>query len=295
MLKKKSIIIVFCLYCLILKNVNAQFFIKTDTTLGINQSDNERSEPVEIESFNSSSILLYLVGSGSNKSLSTTNGSGSMDFINAGESLIWNNYYLEGHIIGNEYALYIWAVGFGTTLKAQIIINSIVVASRNFWVDQTTITSGTKYNFSGINTFTQNGDTVRLKIKNIGSQLASVTWGPSTLGYIKIPRVIKTDVAAREISASVKEFHISQNYPNPFNPETTIKYQLPKSSEVSLKIYNLAGQLVKTLVNTKQATGYYSVLWNGKDDYGHTVASGVYLYSLRTKEFSQIKKMILVR
>lgn len=294
MLKKKSIIIVFFLCCLILKNGYAQFFIKPDTTFGINQIDNKRSVPEEIESINSGSIQLYLVGNGSNKSLSTANGSGGMDFINAGESIIWNNYYLEGDISGNEYALYIWAVGFGTTLKAEIIINSIVVASKSFWVDQTTITSGTKYNFYGIDPFTQNGDTVRLKIKNIGNQLASVTWGSSTHGYIKIPQ-IKTDIKDREISASGNKYQMTQNYPNPFNPETTIKYQLPNATDVTLKIYNNSGKLVKKLVNTKQAAGYHTVLWDGKDDYGCQVASGMYLYSIKTKEFSQIKKMILVR
>lgn len=92
-----------------------------------------------------------------------------------------------------------------------------------------------------------------------------------------------------------KKFQLCQNHPNPFNPETTIKYQLPKSSEVSLKIYNLNGQVVKTMVNTKQAAGYYSVLWNGKDEYGNFVSSGMYLYSIKTNEFSQVRKMILVR
>ncbi len=107
--------------------------------------------------------------------------------------------------------------------------------------------------------------------------------------------ILVTSIVKANSNFIPKNFRLFQNTPNPFNPETTIKYQLPKSSEVSLKIYNLNGKLVKTLVNTKQASGHYSVLWDGKDEYGNFVSSGVYLYSIRTKEFSQIRKMILVR
>lgn len=92
-----------------------------------------------------------------------------------------------------------------------------------------------------------------------------------------------------------KSYELSQNYPNPFNPITTIKYQLPKSTEVSLKIYNVLGQLVRTLVDEKQFAGYYSIRWDGKDDSGRAVASGIYLYTLRTKEFVKTRKLVIIR
>ena len=92
-----------------------------------------------------------------------------------------------------------------------------------------------------------------------------------------------------------KSFELLQNYPNPFNPGTTIKYQLPKSTEVSLKIYNLLGQLVKTLVDEKQAAGHYTVRWDGRDNNRRQVASGVYFVSLRTKHFVKSNKMIIMR
>lgn len=98
-----------------------------------------------------------------------------------------------------------------------------------------------------------------------------------------------TDGAIPEI------FVLLPNYPNPFNPETTIKYQLPKTSEVSLLIYNLLGQLVTTLVDEKRPAGYYTVRWNGTDQHGQPVASGVYLYKFKTNEFVQTRKMILTR
>ena len=92
------------------------------------------------------------------------------------------------------------------------------------------------------------------------------------------------------------------NYPNPFNPsgagrspETTIYYQLPENSEVTLSIYNLKGQKVRTLVNEVLPTGNHSVIWNGRDSNGNRVGSGIYLYKLKAGERSKVKKMILLR
>ena len=92
-----------------------------------------------------------------------------------------------------------------------------------------------------------------------------------------------------------KAFLLSQNYPNPFNPETVIQYQLPKQAVVRLEIYNIVGELVNTLVNETRPAGYHTVRWNGRDGHGRTVASGVYLYSLKTSELIQTRKMILIR
>lgn len=91
------------------------------------------------------------------------------------------------------------------------------------------------------------------------------------------------------------EFGLSQNYPNPFNPETTIHYQLPHQSEVQLEIYNILGQIIKTLVNEEQPAGHYTIYWNSIDESGNTVPSGVYLYILRAKDFFQSRKLMLIR
>ena len=106
-----------------------------------------------------------------------------------------------------------------------------------------------------------------------------------------------TAVASKpeELANLPKTFELFQNYPNPFNPTTTIKYQLPKSTELSLIIYNMLGQVVKTLVNEKQSAGYYTLYWDGTTEQGSAVASGVYLYCLRTKDFVKSRKTILLR
>ena len=88
---------------------------------------------------------------------------------------------------------------------------------------------------------------------------------------------------------------LMQNYPNPFNPTTSIKYQLPYDTHVSLKIYNLMGELVKTLIDSQQRTGYYTLQWDGRDKNNQSVATGLYIYSLKTNDYSQSRKMLLLK
>jgi len=91
------------------------------------------------------------------------------------------------------------------------------------------------------------------------------------------------------------EYVLHQNFPNPFNPTTTIKYQLPKTDRVRLIIYDLLGIRVCTLINEEQAVGYHSIQWDGRDDFGLTMPSGMYIYRLETSEFTQAKKMLLLK
>ena len=88
---------------------------------------------------------------------------------------------------------------------------------------------------------------------------------------------------------------LGQNYPNPFNPNTTISYSVPTAGKVKLEVYNLKGQLVKTLANKEIEAGIYSVSWNGKDSNDKPVASGVYFYRLSTPGYKQSKKMLLMK
>jgi hypothetical protein len=90
-------------------------------------------------------------------------------------------------------------------------------------------------------------------------------------------------------------FAVSQNYPNPFNPSTTIKYQLPQSSQVTIGIYNLLGQKVRTLLNDNQEPGDHEVTWNGLNDTGAQVSSGVYFYRFQANDFVSSKKMMFLK
>jgi hypothetical protein len=91
------------------------------------------------------------------------------------------------------------------------------------------------------------------------------------------------------------DYSVSQNYPNPFNPTTTIKYSIPVSSSVRIDILNSLGQRINTLVNENQNQGQHEVTWNGKNMSGQDVSSGIYLYKITSGNFSQTKKMMLIK
>jgi hypothetical protein len=90
-------------------------------------------------------------------------------------------------------------------------------------------------------------------------------------------------------------YDVAQNYPNPFNPTTTIKYQLPQASHVKLVIYNVLGQRVRTLVNQKMQPGFYQVVWDGRNDQGVQVSSGIYIYRFESDGLTRTMKMILMK
>lgn len=91
------------------------------------------------------------------------------------------------------------------------------------------------------------------------------------------------------------KYVLEQNYPNPFNSQTTIKYHLPTGGRIVLRIYNLMGQEVRTLVNGKEGPGTFTTSWNGKDARGRDVPSGVYIYRMVAGGFTQSRKLILMR
>jgi flagellar hook assembly protein FlgD len=88
---------------------------------------------------------------------------------------------------------------------------------------------------------------------------------------------------------------LTQNYPNPFNPTTNIKFSIPKSTYLSLEIYDLLGRLVTKLMQEKKEAGSYAVTWDGKDQFGNEVSSGIYLYKFDSESFTASKKMVLLR
>jgi len=92
-----------------------------------------------------------------------------------------------------------------------------------------------------------------------------------------------------------EEFVLEQNYPNPFNPSTTISYQLPAAKNVSLVIYDLTGRQVRELLNENKEAGSYTVRWDGRNQAGQTVASGLYIYQIQAAQFTQTRKMLFLK
>jgi hypothetical protein len=110
--------------------------------------------------------------------------------------------------------------------------------------------------------------------------------------HITVFSVVGLDPAAGNVPL---EFALKQNYPNPFNPGTTIDFQIARAVEVELAVYNLLGQRVRILVNERLETGTYQAVWDGRNDRGLPLASGVYVYRMEAGDFRQMKKMILLK
>jgi len=98
-----------------------------------------------------------------------------------------------------------------------------------------------------------------------------------------------TDVTDKP-NTTIKSYQLYQNYPNPFNPSTTIKYQIPKSDNVSLKIYDILGNEIAVLVNEIKPAGIHTNVFNA-----NALSSGIYFYRLQTSAFSETKKLLLIK
>ena len=91
------------------------------------------------------------------------------------------------------------------------------------------------------------------------------------------------------------KFSLYQNYPNPFNPVTKIKYDIAKQGNVSLSIYDIKGRKIISLVNKQQEAGTYSVLWNGRNDFGENLPGGLYIYRIESGSFLSTKKLLYIK
>ncbi|MBN2226772.1 MAG: T9SS type A sorting domain-containing protein [candidate division Zixibacteria bacterium] len=120
-------------------------------------------------------------------------------------------------------------------------------------------------------------------------------WAESTELIRKIVSQTLTDVEDNDEPILPKILSVAQNYPNPFNPATTITYTLPTATEVSVDIYNILGRKTRTLVSERQRAGSHTVIWNGTDDHGLDVASGVYFYRIIAGTETRTKKMVVLK
>jgi len=108
-----------------------------------------------------------------------------------------------------------------------------------------------------------------------------------------IRSLARTDLS--DIKAIPVDFALQQNFPNPFNPSTEIRFDLPEADYVNLSVYNMMGQKIKTLTSGNMTPGYHSIIWNGTNDAGSKVATGMYFYSINTSQFQSIKKMLFLK
>jgi hypothetical protein len=109
------------------------------------------------------------------------------------------------------------------------------------------------------------------------------------------PEITTLITHVQENAGVPTEFALQQNYPNPFNPETSIQYQLPLPGHVRLSIYTVLGQEIRTLVDRSQPAAYHTVVWDGRDNTGNPMPSGVYFYRIESGGFTAVKKMLLMK
>jgi hypothetical protein len=125
--------------------------------------------------------------------------------------------------------------------------------------------------------------------------LVSSNFDSTLIGEVFIFTSAPTSVEEQGKGVQANKFILNQNYPNPFNAETVIEYVLPENSQVKLSIYNILGQHIKTLMDGFRQAGSNKVIWDGKDQAGRELSSGVYFYRLKTESFINMKKMLLLR
>ena len=159
------------------------------------------------------------------------------------------------------------------TLKADSLLN-YANDSADFYMDSIFIPPATDFIFT---------------VHSDGSSIVPY-FTTDTLTLIKT-----TGVSEIHPNVIPKTFELSQNYPNPFNPTTKIEFAIPSKSHVNLVIYNALGQKVKDLVNEELDAGWKAVTWDGTDNTGNEVASGIYLYRIEAENYAQSKKMILMK
>jgi len=128
---------------------------------------------------------------------------------------------------------------------------------------------------------------------DMGIDTAADFYGNQNITITYRPQAVSVEQTS--VNSTVQLFVLYQNYPNPFNSQTVIKYQLPKAGKVSLKIYNILGQEVKTLIDAQKPAGYHKVIWDGRNNTGRIVTSGLYFYRMKAGEFESIKKMLILK
>ncbi|MDD3643824.1 MAG: FlgD immunoglobulin-like domain containing protein, partial [Candidatus Krumholzibacteria bacterium] len=113
---------------------------------------------------------------------------------------------------------------------------------------------------------------------------------PSTGAYLEIDYT-----AATGITPDMPLSNLLQNHPNPFNPHTTIQYSLAADARISIDVYSVSGKLIRRLLDERKNAGSYRIHWDGRDRQGQAVSSGIYFCSLRTRDYTETRKMVLLR
>jgi photosystem II stability/assembly factor-like uncharacterized protein len=196
---------------------------------------------------------------------------GSVILKTTDSGMSWNQ-----NNFGNTINIYFPNINTGYTCGNNGTINKTSNAGVNWFPQQNTATNNTLSSIFFIN------DHIGFSVGFNGTIIKTTTGG-EPIGIKQIGREIP------------KSFSLFQNYPNPFNPTTSIKYSLKEDVNVNIAVYNILGQTVKTLINEFQQAGYKELIWDGSNDNGLEVASGIYIYKIIAGDYINSKKMLLLK
>src|SRR5690554_3320796 len=197
----------------------------------------------------------------------------------------------EAVVIGNDIQLsWEWLTSIGKNNRDQYILLSSLTSSSS--------------EFFGF-TITRNDTVIAERIQDTGyidEDLSPGTYHYTIVGIFSVGETNTLELEV-EITTSVEEdeavipltTRLQGNYPNPFNPETTISYSIEQEGMATIEIYNINGQLVRTLVRSHHTPGEYSVIWTGEDNQDRKLRSGVYLYRMKSGKYTSTKKMLILK
>jgi hypothetical protein len=139
-----------------------------------------------------------------------------------------------------------------------------------------------------------------VRYKTFREDSLDVVWtagseAPYSIMYRRMAKIYSSQVVERGKSAQPEDFSLMPNYPNPFNATTSIKYQIAKESQVSVKIYDILGRHVRTLLEKNQELGVFTLLWDGRDNRGYALSSGLYLLRLKSDHQEKVIKLVMIR
>ncbi|MDQ7818088.1 MAG: FlgD immunoglobulin-like domain containing protein [Melioribacteraceae bacterium] len=175
-------------------------------------------------------------------------------------------------------------------VDANVEVLGITARAPQGWISASKIENGkVTIAMAGLEPL-KDGSIAYLSLRIINKEANATIFGNANLndGY----SAALNSVTVREIPT---EFALSQNYPNPFNPTTSIKFAIPENANVQLNIYNMLGQKVRTIMDGMQDAGYYTVNWDGTNDLGSKVSSGIYIYRISAGKYNATMKMNLLK
>ncbi len=174
----------------------------------------------------------------------------------------------------------------GSTLKFSVNVTDANPSDTLTYAWSVNGTAVSSHDSSAFTTTFPKSDSGNVTVKVVVTDLGGLSVNHSWLFLV---------TAVNEISGPPKAFALGQNYPNPFNPSTVVRFDVKNTSYVRLVIYDILGREVRTLVNDNMAAGSYTATWDGLNDHGQQVGSGIYLYKMDAGQFTSVKKMILLK